>query len=231
MKYIKLFNSETEYTTYKNSENYITPNICVEKTKKRVFFNMKLKPLFPCYLQTTYSTTYSEQYFIRTHTYTVQLESPRLYDILFNNLVWYNEFNHSVPEEFLNENPIYIDGHRVSSVCDEFKPTNQEYGIPLWVSTVDQYPDSKYSEYEPGGIRDMTASMSPNSLIYTYDVWELPDQLCYTIENFNNQLYAYLMDVYHMYLLNSETVYFNEHYNENIYINGIKFIVFLIHRV
>ena len=166
MKYLKIFNSGTEYTIYKNSESYIRPNISLDKTeKKQVHFNKP--PFFPCYLQTTYSTRYDIDRLIRIHEYTVQLESSELYDTLFNNLVWHNEWDHSVPSEFLNKISIYIDGHRVSSVCDEFKPTNQEYGIPLWVSTTDNYPGSTYYNYEPGGIYDSIVSLRPNSLTYT----------------------------------------------------------------
>jgi hypothetical protein len=161
MKYIKLFSSEDYHTEYKNSKDYITPNVIIVESEKKVYFN---KSIFPCYLQTTYSTSYDVDRLIRTHTYTVQLESSELYDTLFNNLVWFTEYNHSVPVEFLDKKPIYIDGHRVSCVNNEFNLNNQEYGIPLWVSTVDNYPDSKYHNYEPGGIYDTYISLRPNSL-------------------------------------------------------------------
>ena len=218
MKYLKLFNSETEYITYKNSEDYITPNICIDKLAKKVWFNKKLKKLFPCYLQTSYSTSYIESDFIRIHTYTVQLESSQLYDTIYNNLIIPDgDIYGIVPEEFLNENPIYIDGHQVSSI-------NQEASSPLYVSTIDNYPFSQYYDDTPGSVYGEYSGLGTNQLVFNVEVFELPDVLNYTTGNDTdmNGITNYLITMYSEYLFYGEPVYFDEHYNENICINGNK---------
>lgn len=44
MKYIKLFNNDAEYQTFMGGENYITPNICLNKETKQVNINPKINP-------------------------------------------------------------------------------------------------------------------------------------------------------------------------------------------
>lgn len=216
MKYIKLFNSESEYLTYKNSEDYITPNTSLDKLTKKVYFNKKLKPLFPCYLQTTYSTTYNESYFIRTHIYTVQLESSRLHDTLYNNLVLPDGYVFSfVPDEFLDENPIYIDGHRVSGIT-------YEQNLWLYVSTNDSYPFSQYYDNSPGGVQGEYSILGTNQLKFEVELLELPDVVNYTTGDDISGIMNYLHNIYNEYLFSDEPVYFDEHYNENININGNK---------
>lgn len=42
MKHLKMFNSETEYNTYKLSSNYITPNVCLVGGSKTVYYQKKI---------------------------------------------------------------------------------------------------------------------------------------------------------------------------------------------
>jgi hypothetical protein len=42
------------------------------------------------------------------------------------------------------------------------------------------------------------------------------------MENFNGMLRTYLLEIYGVLLFSGESIYFDEHYNENIYIDGNK---------
>lgn len=44
MKYIKLFNNDAEYQQFKEGENYITPNLCLNKETMQVILNPKINP-------------------------------------------------------------------------------------------------------------------------------------------------------------------------------------------
>lgn len=44
MKYVKSFNNDAEYQQFKEGENYITPNLCLNKETMQVNVNPKINP-------------------------------------------------------------------------------------------------------------------------------------------------------------------------------------------
>ena len=42
MQYLKLFNSETQYNTYKTTADYVTPNICLVSGSSNVYYQKKI---------------------------------------------------------------------------------------------------------------------------------------------------------------------------------------------
>lgn len=42
MKYLKLFNSENEYNSFKETSDFITPNVSFAKEENKIFYNPKM---------------------------------------------------------------------------------------------------------------------------------------------------------------------------------------------
>lgn len=141
MKYLKLFSSETQYTAYKNSGDYITPNISIVKGEKYVYFNKKSKSFN---LITTYTSNPGDWFITTEHYWTVSTPEG-LYDALFNNLIppLGNSISWEVHDVYLEENPIFIDGHKINYISTEsyIKPT---YGSTLYFGTIDDWPLDNY---------------------------------------------------------------------------------------
>lgn len=83
--------------------------------------------------------------FITTEHYWTVSTPDGLYDTLFNQLVppTGNIIYWTVPEVYLEENPIFIDGHKIIDIYTE--GTTPENGCNLYFSTIDNWPLDNYS--------------------------------------------------------------------------------------
>ena len=120
MKYIKLFKNDAEYQAFIGGGEYITPNVCLnEETESISLEPVKIPSMFPLYL--TIDNSWSEDNLdMKDYYWEVNLPDDKLYNILIDAMVYIGDglgsVTHELPSEWLNENPIYIDGNKVESI-------------------------------------------------------------------------------------------------------------------
>ena len=101
---------------------YITPNISLIDDGKRVYSEKKATiSMFPLYLNI--SENWEEDNLFGSKDYYWKVNIPDgLYDTINNALIPTGDISYiyTIPEQWLNDNPIYIDGHKVNTIFKEY---------------------------------------------------------------------------------------------------------------
>jgi hypothetical protein len=222
MKYIKRFKVSSDYDVFKNSNDYIEPNVCVISNEIDINPIVILnKSLFPYYINLRYHLEENNSSgFIIRHVYESKLDSPELYDTLYKQLYHredgaYNDFE--ISKEFLMENPIYLDGHQILYINTE--SNGNAYGVNLYWSASNNYPGNLY-----GSCYNSYHYLGPNNISCFYEELKFPNRVDITVGE-ENEIIQYL----NLYLNEKYSGYdFNEiiPITENLYINGDKIVNF-----
>ena len=121
MKYLKLFETSNDYEVFKNSDEYITPHVIVCKDTDEVNYQEFIPPsIFPLYL-TVNRTWEEESSWGRNMYWEIDLPDEKLYNELNNAFILY-EYNTQImvlPDGWLDEHPIYVDGHKIINITKE----------------------------------------------------------------------------------------------------------------
>ena len=167
MKYLRKFTTSEEYNQFLEGKEYVEPYVAVISNgevddtgdlKKEVIYKaLPPKSLFPFYITTTYRKEYYGQWLISyNHYWDATLDSTELYDTLFNALEPNEAQIFQVPDEFLLEHPIYVDGHQIIYVSTE--RNDLVYGDILHFMTIDEWPLSEIN------FNDYSMWIQPNSV-------------------------------------------------------------------
>lgn len=120
MKHFKIFANINDYNRYIEDNDYITPHVALCKNGKQV----KYKPIniFPLHL--TVNKSWSEEEPLAGATayyYEILLPNDRLYKELEKSFVLAPASHvYVLPDGWLEEHPIDIDGYKVTSIMKEY---------------------------------------------------------------------------------------------------------------
>ena len=149
-KYLKKFNSETEYNSFKNGQEYIEPNVCViGSTPKEYVIKYKVKEEkleFPIYLNWDQCNS---DFMMKTCVRNGDELSKKIFDYLYPIALQYGDTWMS--EEDLDELgiEIYIDDEKIIQVAIDNQVSPGHKGLFLNTPTSGG-----------GGIYDVTYSIS-----------------------------------------------------------------------
>lgn len=120
MKYLKLFNDINSYGSYIDSSNYITPHVALCINEKEIKY--KPKSIFPLHLTVNRSWEEVDQYRFKYYYYEILLPNNKLYKELEKVFILQNNMTHlyALPDGWLDEHPIDVDGHKVTSIIKEY---------------------------------------------------------------------------------------------------------------
>ena len=216
MKYTKIIRNKSEYDSFIYGPEFISPNITFINDNQKSLYQKKIGP-FPFYLNLVCNSDYNPNYFIETHTYSANFNNSELYNSLFKQLTNYDgpPENLIVPEKFLRENPIYVNGHQITHIGNE--GLGDKYGVPLYWSTLDDYPSNQYDS--PHSVYH---SISPIKIMCDVDVWKFPEKLILPIGQETEVLNGLSNYIHEIYGYNYDYNDIPINITENLYIDNDK---------
>ena len=139
MKYIRRFKTSSDYEAFKTSDDYITPHIvlCEDNIEKPI---LKEESIFPLYL--TVNRSWENNSFDLAMYWEIDLPNERLYNELNDAFIWDDKNTQIMvlPDGWLDEHPIFVDGHKVIGIQKEYSR--------IFFNIEDDYP---YNEIINGG--------------------------------------------------------------------------------
>lgn len=138
-KYLKKFNSETEYDSFKNGQEYIEPNVCViGSTPKEYVIKYKVKEEkleFPIYLNWDQCNNWG---FTKTCDRNGDELSKKIFEYVYPIALQYGDAG--INEEELDKLgiEIYIGDEKIIEICvDSMVHPGNPRGLFLWTPTSD----------------------------------------------------------------------------------------------
>lgn len=160
MKHFKIFTNLNDYNQYIENGDYITPHVALCENDEQV----KYKPIniFPLHLTVNKSWVENDQYNFKHYYYEILLPNNRLYKelekafILVSNIDSY----HVLPDGWLDEHPIDVDGHKVTLITKEYNR--------IYFYIEDDYPYTDIVNGSGGLIAEYFTAMDEPSRIIAY---------------------------------------------------------------
>lgn len=136
MAHLKVFENKNEYETFKNSDEFIAPN--VSYVPEGLAVNYTAESMFPLHLSFTKIWNEKGPHFT-TYNWKSKLYTTRLYNLLNASFIQSSTENILIlPDNWLDEHPIFIDGHKVTSINKE--------DSRIFIYVEDDYPFNQSSE-------------------------------------------------------------------------------------
>lgn len=135
MAHLKVFENKNEYETFKNSDEFIAPNVSYVPEGLAVKYTAE--SMFPLHLSFTKTWTEKKSGLI-FYYWKSKLYTTRLYNLLNASFIQ-NDYDILIlPDNWLDEHPIFIDGHQVTQITKEYNR--------IFIYCEDNYPFNQIPE-------------------------------------------------------------------------------------
>lgn len=156
MAHLKVFENKNEYEIFKNSNEFIAPN--VSYVPEGLAVNYTAESMFPLHLSFTKTWNEKDTGFT-SYYWEAKLYTTRLYNLLNASFIQSDyESVLILPDNWLDEHPIFIDGHQVTHISKEYSR--------IFISFEDDYPFNQLSENT--GIGEWYIHMDEKTSIIAY---------------------------------------------------------------